>query len=122
MVGLERSSGLLFGNDTVHFFCDNCLGAVERFTAQKEKQGMKDRKTRIGSNPDTAGLFEDIDERFDTIDEDTDVKIQMLACIFSGTRDYPEEFHHLYLQPSLDAGLTLQISLEVLVDGVLFPN
>jgi hypothetical protein len=50
------------------------------------------------------------------------VKIQMLACIFSGTEDYPEEFHQLYLQPLLDAGLTLENSLEMLVDGVLFPN
>ena len=98
------------------------LKPLEKFAAQKEKKEMKYRKTRSRDSANTTGLSEEIRERLDSSDEDTDVKIQMLACIFSGTRDYPEEFHHLYLQPSLDAGLTLQISLEVLVDGVLFPN
>jgi hypothetical protein len=98
------------------------LKPLEKFAAQKEKKEMKYRKTRSRDSANTTGLSEEIRERLDSSDEDTDVKIQMLACIFSGTEDYPEEFHQLYLQPLLDAGLTLENSLEMLVDGVLFPN
>jgi hypothetical protein len=98
------------------------LKPLEKFAAQKEKKEMKYRKTRSRDSANTTGLSEEIRERLDSSDEDTDVKIQMLACIFSGTGDYPEEFHQLYLQPLLDAGLTLENSLEMLVDGVLFPN
>jgi hypothetical protein len=83
---------------------------------------MKDRKTRIRSIANSKGLSEDIRDRLDPIDEDTNLKLQTLGCIFSGTKDYPEEFHQLYVQPLLDAGLTLENSLEMLVDGVLLPN
>jgi hypothetical protein len=83
---------------------------------------MKDRKIRIRSSADTKGLSKNIDERLDLIDKDMDLKLQTLGCIFSGTKDYPEEFHQLYVQPLLNAGLTLEDSLEMLVDGVLLPN
>jgi len=62
-------------------------------------------------------------ERLDEfIDNDTDLKLQKLAHMFSGTKDYEEEFHQLYVQPLLDSGLTLDDSLAMLVEGVLLPN
>jgi hypothetical protein len=83
---------------------------------------MKYRKTRLRSIAGSKGSTEDIRDRLDSIDEDTDLKLQTLGCVFSGTKDCPEEFHQLYVQPLLDAGLTLENSLEMLIDGVLLPN
>jgi hypothetical protein len=83
---------------------------------------MKDRKMRIRSSADTKRISKDIRERLDLIDKDMALKLQTLGCIFSGTQDHPEEFHQLYVQPLLDAGLTLENSLEMLVEGVLLPN
>jgi hypothetical protein len=82
---------------------------------------MKYRKTRNGRNAH-RGLSEDIRERLDLIDEDTDLKLQVLSYVFSGSKDYPEEFRQLYVQPLLDAGLTLENSLDMLIDGVIRPN
>ena len=83
---------------------------------------MKDRKIRIRSTADTKRISKEISERLGSIDKDMDLKLQTLGCIFSGTKDHPEEFHQLYVQPLLDAGLTLEDSLEMLVEGVLLPN
>jgi hypothetical protein len=83
---------------------------------------MKDRKIRMKSKRETEVLTKDIRERLDLIDKDLDLKLQTLDYIFAGTKDYPEEFHQLYVQPLLEAGLTLEDSFSLLVDGVLRPN
>ncbi len=83
---------------------------------------MKDRRIRLKGRTRTKAFSRDIHERLDLIDKDMDIKLQTLGYIFSGTKDYPEEVHQLYVQPLLDAGLTLEVSLEMLVEGVLLPN
>jgi len=83
---------------------------------------MKDRKFRMDNRTETKVLSEDIRERLELIDKDMDLKLQTLANIFSGTKDYPEEFHQLYVQPLLESGLNLEDSLEILVEGVIRPN
>jgi hypothetical protein len=83
---------------------------------------MKDRKFRMKSSMKTKATFNDVRERIDLMDKDTDLKLQTLANIFAGTKDYPEEFHQLYVQPLLDSGLSLEASLEMLVEGVIWPN
>ena len=83
---------------------------------------MKDRKIRTRGNAETKPLSRDIHERLESIDKDMDLKLQTLGYIFSGTKDYEEEFHQLYVQPLLDSGLTLEDSLAMLVEGVLLPN
>jgi len=83
---------------------------------------MKDRKFRMDNRTETKVLSEDIRERLELIDKDMDLKLQTLANIFSGTKDCPEEFHQLYVQPLLEAGLNLEDSLEMLVEGVIRPN
>ncbi len=84
---------------------------------------MKDRKIRMKNSAKTQVVSKDIREHLDElIDNDTDLKLQKLAHIFSGTEDYEEEFHQLYVQPLLDSGLTLDDSLAMLVEGVLLPN
>lgn len=68
-------------------------------------------------------MSEDICEHLDElIDNDTDPNLQKLAHIFSGTKDHQQEFHHVYGRPLLDSGFTLDDSLAMFVERVLFPN
>ncbi len=84
---------------------------------------MKNRKIRMKNSTQAKVVSKDIREHLDElIDNDTDLKLQKLAHIFSGTKDYEEEFHQLYVQPLLDSGLTLDDSLAMLVESVLLPN
>ena len=83
---------------------------------------MKDRKFRMNRSTDTKVVSKDIRDRLELIHKDMDLKLQTLANIFSGTKDCPEEFHQLYVQPLLESGLNLEDSLEMLVEGVIRPN
>ncbi len=83
---------------------------------------MKDRKFRMNQSTAIKVGSKDIRERLELMDQDMDLKLQMVANIFSGTEDDPEEFHHLYVQPLLESGLNLEDSLEMLVEGVIRPN
>jgi hypothetical protein len=83
---------------------------------------MKDRKIRIKSKDETNVMTEDIRRRLDLIDKDLNMKLETLDYILTGSKDYPEEFHQLYLQPLLESGLSLEDSFSLLVDGVLRPN
>jgi hypothetical protein len=84
---------------------------------------MKDRKIRMKNSAQIKVGSKDIRERLDElIDNDMDLKLQTLDYILSGTKDYAEEFHQLYVQPLLESGLTLEDSLAMLVEGVLRPN
>jgi hypothetical protein len=84
---------------------------------------MKDRKIRIKNSAQFKVVSKDIREGLDElIDDDVDLKLQTLDYIFSGTKDYAEEFLELYVQPLLESGLTLEDSLAMLVGGVLRPN
>jgi len=77
---------------------------------------MKNRKTRKAVS---KYIREHLDE---LIDNDTNLKLQTLDLIFSGSKDYAEEFHELYVEPLLESGLTLEHSLAILVEGVVRPN
>jgi hypothetical protein len=85
---------------------------------------MKDRKRRMHNSMRAKIMSKDIRERLELIDKDMDMdlKLQTLGYIFSGSKDYAEEFHQLYVQPLLESGLTLEDSLAMLVEGVLRPN
>jgi hypothetical protein len=83
---------------------------------------MKDRKFRMKSKDETNVMTNDIRERLDLIDKDLNMKLETLDYLFTGSKDYPEEFHQLYVQPLMDSGLTLEDSFSLLVDGVLRPN
>ncbi len=83
---------------------------------------MKDRKIRIKSKEETKVMTEDVRRRLDLIDQDLNVKLETLDYLFTGSKDYPEEFHQLYVQPLMDSGLSLEDSFSLLVDGVLRPN
>jgi hypothetical protein len=83
---------------------------------------MKDRKFRMKSKDETKVMTNDIRERLDLIDKDLNMKLETLDYLFTGSKDYPEEFHQLYVQPLMDSGLTLEDSFSLLVDGVLRPN
>jgi hypothetical protein len=83
---------------------------------------MKDRKIRLKSKDETKVMNEDIRRRLDLIDNDLNVKLETLDSIFDGSKDYPEEFHQLYVQPLMDSGLSLEDSFSLLVDGILRPN
>ena len=84
---------------------------------------MKDRKIHIKNSAQIKVVSKDIREGLDElIDNDVDLKLQTLDYIFSGTKDYAEEFLELYVQPLLESGLTLEDSLAMLVGGVLRPN
>jgi hypothetical protein len=83
---------------------------------------MKDRKFRIKTKDETNVMTEDIRRRLDLIDKDLNMKLETLDYILTGSKDYPEEFHQLYLQPLLESGLSLEDSFSLLVDGVLRPN
>jgi hypothetical protein len=94
------------------------------FSAQKvqrEYQGMKIRKVSVNNGTEKVASKE-IRERLELIDKDMDLKLQTLANIFAGTKDYAEEFHQLYVQPLLESGLNLEDALEMLVEGVIRPN
>jgi hypothetical protein len=83
---------------------------------------MKDRKIRIKSKDETKVMTEDVRRRLDLIDKDLNTKLETLDYLFTGSKDYPEEFHQLYVQPLMDSGLSLEDSFSLLVDGVLRPN
>ena len=83
---------------------------------------MKDRKIRIKTKDETNVMTEDIRRRLDLIDKDLNMKLETLDYILTGSKDYPEEFHQLYLLPLLESGLSLEDSFSLLVDGVLRPN
>jgi len=83
---------------------------------------MKDRKFRMNRSTDTKVVSKDIRERLELIHKDMDLKLQTLANVFSMTKDYPEQFHQLYVQPLLESGLNLEDSVEVLVQGMIRPN
>ncbi|MGB2667985.1 MAG: hypothetical protein WAK48_28590 [Candidatus Acidiferrum sp.] len=83
---------------------------------------MKDRKIRIKGSPGIKDMSDDIRKQIDLIDKGMGLKLQTLDSIFADTKDHPEEFHQLYVQPLLESGLTLEDSFSLLVDGVLRPN
>jgi len=83
---------------------------------------MKDPKFRVKSKDETNVMNEDIRRRLDLIDKDLNLKLETLDYLFTGSKDYPEEFHQLYVQPLMDSGLSLEDSFSLLVDGVLRPN
>ena len=83
---------------------------------------MKDRKIRIKAKDETNVMTEDIRRRLDLIDKDLNMKLETLDYILTGSKDYPEEFLELYVQPLLESGLSLEDSFSLLVDGVLRPN
>jgi hypothetical protein len=83
---------------------------------------MKDRKFRIKTKDETNVMTEDIRRRLDLIDKDLNMKLETLDYILTGSKDYPEEFHQLYVQPLLESGVSLEDSFALLVDGVLLPN
>jgi hypothetical protein len=83
---------------------------------------MKDRKFRTNNGTEIKVVSKEIRERLELVEKDMDLKLQTLANIFSLTKDYPEEFHQLYVQPLLESGLNLEDSLEMLVEGVIRPN
>jgi hypothetical protein len=83
---------------------------------------MKDRKIRIKTKDETNVMTEGIRRRLDLIDKDLNMKLETLDYILTGSKDYPEEFHQLYVQPLLESGLSLEDSFALLVDGVLLPN
>ena len=83
---------------------------------------MKVRKINVNNGTETKVVSKEIRKRLELIDKDMELKLQTLASIFSGTKDYAEEFHQLYVQPLLESGLNLEDSLEMLVEGVIRPN
>ncbi|MGB9434587.1 MAG: hypothetical protein WBQ89_20250 [Candidatus Acidiferrum sp.] len=83
---------------------------------------MKDRKMRKNGKTESKIMSKDIRKRLDLIDKDMGLKLQTLDYIFAETKNYPEEFHELYVKPLLESGLTLEDSFSVLIDGVLRPN
>jgi hypothetical protein len=83
---------------------------------------MKNRKIRTEDKAETKIMCKDLRRRPDLIDKDMGLKLQTVDYIFAETKDYPEEFHQLYVQPLLQCGLTLEDSFSLLVDGVLRPN
>lgn len=89
---------------------------------QRQYEKMKDRKFRMNNSTETKVVSKDIRERLEFIDKDMDLKLQTIANIFSESKDYPEEFHQLYVQPLLESGLNLEDSLEMLLEGVIRPN
>jgi hypothetical protein len=79
---------------------------------------MKSRKIRPESDAETKALSEELRERFDLIYKEMDRRPGTLESLFTGTG----EFHRQYVQPLLEAGLTLQDSFALLADGILRPN
>jgi hypothetical protein len=74
------------------------------------------------NNTRTKIMSKDIRERLEFIDQDMDLKLQVLGCIFYGSKDYAEEFQQLYVEPLVESGLTLEDWLAMLVEGVIRPN
>ena len=49
-------------------------------------------------------------------------KLEALDGIFAQSKDHAEEFHGMYVKPLLDARLSLEVALELLIAGVVRPN
>jgi hypothetical protein len=93
------------------------------FPPKKERiEAMKDRKIRIKAKDETNVMTEDIRHRLELIDKDLNMRLETLDYILTGSKDYPEEFLQLYVQPLLESGLSFEDSLSLLVDGVLRPH
>ncbi len=75
------------------------------------------------SHFETEGVTKDVRDRLNLMDENLGpIKLETLDGIFDESKEYPEKLHELYVQPLLEAGLTLEDSLTLFVDGVLRPN
>jgi hypothetical protein len=100
------------------------VGAINKqyLRLRNEQKEMKDEKFRMKSKSQAKTKSQDSRDRLDPTNKEMDLKLQTLDYIFSGTKEYPEEFHQLYVQPLMDSGLTLEDSISLLVDGVLRPN
>ncbi len=61
-------------------------------------------------------------EKYDPVQSEIEWKLEALDEIFSRTRDHAEEFHIRYVKPLLDAELSLETALELLVSGAFRPN
>ncbi len=83
---------------------------------------MNDTKLRIKSRASTKALSKDIRERLDSIDKDLGLKFETLDGMFLQNDTHPDDFHRLYIQPLLEAGVPLDQAFAVLIDGVLRPN
>jgi predicted ATP-dependent endonuclease of OLD family len=57
-------------------------------------------------------------------DEESEIlkKLETLDAIFAQSIDHAEEFHKMYVKPLLDARLSLEAALELLIAGVVRPN
>ena len=58
----------------------------------------------------------------DQADAEILYKLEALETIFSQSKDSPEEFHINYIKPLLDAELSLETALDLLVAGFVQPN
>jgi hypothetical protein len=113
------------GNDGTILACDAYAAPITGASPPRKsnkREAMKHRKIRMNNSAQIKAVSREIRERLELVDKDMELKLQALNFIFSGTKDYAEEFHQLYVQPLLESGLTLEDSLEMLVEGVLRPN
>ncbi len=82
---------------------------------------MNDRKEKVdfgGLTPFTG----ETGDRQNLSEEEMLWKVEALDAIFNESKNHPEEFHMLYVQPLLDAELNLETALELLVAGAFRPN
>jgi len=79
---------------------------------------MKSRKIRPENDAEIKALSRELRERLDLIYNEMDRQPGTLDSLFTGTY----EFHRLYVQPLLEAGLTMEDSFALLADGIPRPN
>ncbi len=82
---------------------------------------MSERKDAATFCESDASARETI-EKLEQTETEVFWKLEALDGLFRQTNDHPEEFHNLYVQPLLDAELSLETALELLVAGIIRPN
>ena len=82
---------------------------------------MDDQKTKNAENQLDAATSE-MGGTLDGEELEMLKKLETLDAIFAQSQDHAEEFHELYVKPLLEARLSLEAALELLIAGVVRPN
>jgi hypothetical protein len=110
--GIRREAAMKPGSDG---------WSVERSKERRRPMAMSERKNPL-QRDELNGSPKEIRDRLEQTETEIARKLETLDAMFSQTKENPEEFHSLYIKPLLDAELSLETSLELLVAGVLRPN
>lgn len=74
------------------------------------------------NNQESMTLVEEFRERLNREDLERRWRLEALDCFFTEVENHPDNFHRLWVQPLIAAGLTIESALALLIEGRFLPN